>query len=193
MANRRIAVFASGSGTNAQNIIDYFADNQHIEVSCLLSNKPNAYALTRAKNLGVEAICFTREQFYQTPWVVDYLKDIDIDLIVLAGFLWLIPPILIDNFPIINIHPALLPKYGGKNMFGDNVHQAVLQNKEKVSGITIHYVNEKYDDGAIIFQTTCPVEVTDTVDSLANKVHQLEYKYYPQIIEQVINSLPQVK
>jgi phosphoribosylglycinamide formyltransferase-1 len=193
MAIRRIAVFASGSGTNAQNIIDYFTDNQHIEVSCLLSNKPTSYALTRAKNLGVEAICFTREQFYQTPWVVDYLKDIDIDLIVLAGFLWLVPPILIDNFPIINIHPALLPKYGGKNMFGDNVHQAVLQNKEKVSGITIHYVNEKYDDGAIIFQTTCPVEVTDTVDSLANKVHQLEYKYYPQIIEQVINSLPQVK
>jgi phosphoribosylglycinamide formyltransferase 1 len=193
MAVRRIAVFASGSGTNAQNIIEYFADNQYIDVSCILSNKPTAFVVTRARNLGIEATVFNREQFYDSTRVVDYLKDKHIDLVVLAGFLWLVPPLLINNFPVINIHPALLPKYGGKNMYGDYVHQAVLQNKEKVSGITIHYVNEKYDDGAIIFQTTCPVEMSDSVDSLANKVHQLEYKYYPMIIEKVINSLPQVK
>jgi phosphoribosylglycinamide formyltransferase 1 len=186
---RQIAVFASGSGTNAQNIIRYFAQNPHIKVSCLLSNNSSAYALTRATQAGIDTMIFSRDQLYNSSEVITYLVNKRIDLIVLAGFLWLIPKEIIDKFKIINIHPALLPKYGGKNMYGHYVHEAVIQNGEKYSGITIHHVNEKYDEGDVIFQATCNVEPGDTPETLAERIHLLEYKHYPAVIEQVINQL----
>ncbi len=189
MTIRHIAIFASGSGTNAQKIMEYFADNQQIKVECLLSNTSKAYALTRAKNFGIDTLIFSREEFYQTSQVLDYLNDRKINLVILAGFLWLIPVNLINMYPVINIHPALLPAYGGKNMYGRIVHQAVIQNKEPFSGITIHYVNEKYDEGAIIFQAKCAVEPDDTPETLAERIHLLEYQYYPAVIEQVIKTL----
>jgi phosphoribosylglycinamide formyltransferase 1 len=189
MSFKHIAVFASGSGTNAQRIIEYFSDNEHIKVSCLLSNSPKSYALIRAQNLGIETMVFSRDDLYHSSVVTDYLLDKKTNLVVLAGFLWLIPKNLIDLFTVINIHPALLPQYGGKNMYGHYVHEAIIQNREKQSGITIHYVNEKYDDGAIIFQATCDVYPSDTPDSLAERVHQLEYQHYPRIIEKVIHLL----
>jgi phosphoribosylglycinamide formyltransferase 1 len=189
MTIRRIAVFASGSGTNAQKIMEYFKDNQQIKVECLLSNTSKAYALTRAKNFGIDTVIFSREAFYQTSQVLDYLCDRKISLIVLAGFLWLVPVDLINKYPVINIHPALLPAYGGKNMYGSRVHEAVIQNGEQFSGISIHYVNEKYDEGTIIFQAKCAVESDDTPETLAARIHLLEYQYYPAIIEQVINTL----
>lgn len=188
MSISRIALFASGSGTNAQNIIEYFADNQNIKVDCLLSNNPGAYALTRAKNFRIDTFVFSKEEFYHTSLVSEYLLSRGINLIVLAGFLWLVPPPLLDMFTVINIHPALLPAYGGKNMYGNRVHQAVIENRENCSGITIHYVNEKYDDGAIIFQASCRVEPDDTPDTLAARIHELEYRHYPAVIEQVIQA-----
>jgi phosphoribosylglycinamide formyltransferase-1 len=189
MSAKHIAIFASGSGTNAQQIIDYFSVNEHVRVKCLLSNSPKAYALVRAETLGVETKVFTRDDLYNSSVVIDYLQERETDLIVLAGFLWLIPEKLVDRFTVVNIHPALLPKYGGKNMFGHFVHEAVIQNGEKFSGITIHYVNEKYDEGTIIFQATCEVKPEDTPDTLAARIHQLEYQHYPRIIEQVILQL----
>ncbi|HPB06530.1 MAG TPA: formyltransferase family protein, partial [Prolixibacteraceae bacterium] len=143
----------------------------------------------RAHNLLIPSKVFTKNDFYFSDIILNDLKNREVDLIVLAGFLWLVPQNLIDNFPIINIHPALLPKYGGKGMYGDNVHKAVVANGEKESGITIHYVNDKYDDGQIIFQAKCEVLPTDTADDVAKKVHQLEYRYFPEIIEKVVLSL----
>jgi phosphoribosylglycinamide formyltransferase 1 len=186
MSVKQIAIFASGSGTNAQRIIEYFTENEHVRVSCLLSNSRDAFALTRAENLGVETLVFSRNDLNYSSIVYDFLLERKIDLIVLAGFLWLIPEKLIRNFTIINIHPALLPKYGGKNMYGHFVHEAVIQNREKQSGITIHYVNEKYDDGTIIFQAACDVLPDDTPETLASRIHQLEYQHYPKIIGQII-------
>lgn len=183
---KRIALFASGSGSNAQKIIDYFADNKLVEVNCLLSNKPDAFALERARKAGVDTLLFNREQFYHSTFVSDWLQERKIDLIVLAGFLWLVPENIVREFEILNIHPALLPQYGGKNMYGMNVHKAVLDNHEKISGITIHYVNEKYDDGAIIFQATCPVSHDDSPETLAEKIHALEHQYYPKVIEEIV-------
>lgn len=187
---RRIAVFASGSGTNAQNIFEYFAHNEWIVVDSLWSNNEQAFALERAKRFGIETFVFNREQLINTTFVVDELKKRNVDLIVLAGFLWLIPPSLIEAFKIINIHPALLPKYGGKGMYGMKVHETVVENREKESGITIHFVNEKYDEGAIVFQAKCEVSEKDSAEDVANKVHQLEYKYFPVIIEEVLNDIP---
>jgi phosphoribosylglycinamide formyltransferase 1 len=186
---KHIAVFASGSGTNAQHIFDYFAENQNIEVSCLLSNTSKAYVLIRAEQAGIETMVFSRDQLYGTSEVIRYLENKKIDLIVLAGFLWLIPKEMIERFVIINIHPALLPQYGGKNMYGRFVHEAVIQNKEKYSGITIHYVNERYDEGDIIFQTKCNLEPDDTPETLAERIHELEYTHYAVVIEQIINQL----
>jgi phosphoribosylglycinamide formyltransferase-1 len=184
----RLAIFASGSGTNAENIIKYFQNEPQIEVSCICTNRSDAYVIERARQHKTPVMVFSRDEFYNTEKVLIYLKDNKIDWIILAGFLWLIPAYLIDNFPdrIVNIHPALLPKYGGKGMYGNHVHQAVIDHNETVSGITIHLVNHEYDRGSIIFQVTCPVELTDTSDSLASKIHQLEYEYFPRIIEQVI-------
>ena len=181
---KRIALFASGSGTNVENIANYFIDNTEIEIALVLSNKRNAFVLQRAKNMNIPSIIFNREQFKDTNDIVNVLKDNNIDLVVLAGFLWLIPTNLIKAFPnkIINIHPALLPKYGGKGMYGDIVHESVVANNEKESGITIHFVNEKYDEGNIIFQAKCEVLSSDTADDVANKVHALEYKHFPKVI-----------
>lgn len=183
---KRIAIFASGSGSNAQNIIEYFADNENIIVDSVWTNNPSAYVLERAKKCGIDSFIFSREEFKSTLFVVEKLKNRNINLIVLAGFLWLIPSNLIQNFRIINIHPALLPKYGGKGMYGMNVHQAVVENKEIESGISIHFVNEKYDEGEIIFQAVCPVLPSDSPEDVAEKVHQLEYKHFPEVIEKVL-------
>jgi len=186
MDKRRIALFASGSGSNAQNIIEYFSENEFVEVDSVWSNNPNAYAFERAKKFGIDTFVFTKDEFRNSNFVVETLKKRNIDLIILAGFLWLIPVNLIQNFKIINIHPALLPKYGGKGMYGLNVHRAVVENKDSESGISIHFVNEKYDDGEIIFQAKCPVLPTDSPEEVAIKVHQLEYKYFPEVIEKVL-------
>lgn len=186
MENRRIALFASGSGSNAQNIIEYFSENEQVVIDSLWSNNPKAYALERAAKFRIETYVFGREEFKNSNFVVDKLKEREVDLIVLAGFLWLIPLSLVQNFKIVNIHPALLPKYGGKGMFGMNVHKAVVENKESESGISIHFVNEKYDEGELIFQAKCPVSPTDSPSDVANKVHELEYKYFPQIIEKIL-------
>jgi phosphoribosylglycinamide formyltransferase 1 len=188
---KRIAVFASGSGTNAQNIIEYFSKNNEVDVACILSNKKDAYVLERARKLGIESISFTRDEFYNSEFVLNYIEKRNIDLIVLAGFLWLIPEIIIRSFTgrIINIHPALLPKYGGKGMYGSNVHEAVFNNNDKVTGITIHYVNEKYDDGAIIFQDQVDLDSNESPDTIAKKVHTLEYEHFPLVIEKVLDLL----
>jgi phosphoribosylglycinamide formyltransferase 1 len=185
---QHLAIFASGSGTNAENIIRYFQNEPQIRVSCVCANRPDAYVITRAKNFNVPAFIFTRADFYQTQDVLNYLISLKIDWIILAGFLWLVPAYLIDHFPnrIINIHPALLPKFGGKGMYGHHVHQAVIDQGETVSGISIHYVNHEYDQGDLIYQATCPVEPGDTPDSLAARVHELEYAYFPKIIEREI-------
>lgn len=184
-----IAIFASGSGTNAQRIIEYFSKSKEIFVDSLWSNNENAYALIRAEKMGIETFTFDHEEFYHTNEVLDRLYDRRIDIIVLAGFLWLLPRNLTELFPVINIHPALLPRYGGKGMYGMNVHKAVLASHDQESGITIHRVNEHYDQGAVIFQTTCPVLSDDTPETLAARVHELEYLHYPRVIEEVINSM----
>lgn len=186
MDTKKIAIFASGSGTNAQNIFEYFSGNEKVVVDSLWANKPDAFALKRAQNFGIDNFVFNREDFYKTAEIVDTLKNRKVDLIVLAGFLWLIPSKLIESFSIINIHPALLPKYGGKGMYGMNVHRAVVENKEKESGISIHFVNEKYDEGKIVFQAKCQVQENDTPEMVAEKVHQLEYRYFPEVIEKVL-------
>ncbi len=183
---KKIAIFASGSGTNAQAIMQHFAENKKVSVDSLWSNKPDAFALKRARDLGVETFTFNRHQFYETDEVVRTLKERKIDLIVLAGFLWLVPQNLIAGFPIINIHPALLPKYGGKGMYGMRVHQAVVENKDVETGISIHIVNKNYDEGELVFQAKCAVLPQDSPEEVAEKVHELEYRYFPSIIEKYI-------
>jgi len=183
-----IAIFASGSGTNAQRIIEYFSTSKEIFVDSLWSNNENAYALIRAEKLGIETFTFEQEEFYRSNEILDKLIERRIDMIVLAGFLWLVPKNLTELFTVINIHPALLPKYGGKGMYGMNVHKAVLASKDKESGISIHRVNSNYDEGNIIFQATCPVLRGDTPETLAARVHELEYEHYPRVIEEVLLS-----
>jgi phosphoribosylglycinamide formyltransferase 1 len=189
---RNIAVFASGSGTNAENIIQYFSNRNTAKVSLVLSNKRQALVLKRAEQLNIRTVFFEHKEFYVTGKVLRYLALYKIDFIVLAGFLWLVPESILEQYPgrIINIHPALLPRYGGKGMYGDAVHRAVIGNNDSESGITIHYVNKKYDDGDIIFQERCEVISSDTPESLAVKVHSLEYQYYPRIIEELVIKLP---
>jgi len=183
---KRIAIFASGSGTNAQNIIEYFRNSRDITVDSLWSNNENAYALIRAEKLGIETFTFGRDELYRSIEVLETLSERKIDMIVLAGFLWLLPQNLTEEFAVINIHPALLPKYGGKGMYGRHVHEAVIRNREKESGISVHYVNERYDAGSIIFQTRCAVVPADNAQTLAEKIHQLEYEHYPRIIEELL-------
>jgi phosphoribosylglycinamide formyltransferase-1 len=180
---KNIAILASGSGTNAQNIIQHFQNHSTIRVDSVWSNRKDAYVLERAAKYGVDNGVFTRDQFYQSEEFLNLLKSRNIDLVVLAGFLWLVPTNLIHAFPIINIHPALLPAYGGKGMYGDKVHEAVITNREKESGITIHLVDEVYDHGAILHQEKCPVLPSDTPETLAKRIHQLEYEYFPKVIE----------
>lgn len=181
----KIALFASGSGTNVENIANYFTNNNQIECSLVLSNKKDAYVLERAKILNIPALVFNRNEFYNSTRIADLLKENKIDLIVLAGFLWLVPDNLIKSYSgkIINIHPALLPKYGGKGMYGSKVHEAVIANNETESGITIHLVNEHYDEGEHLFQATCEVGINDNADDVAKKIHELEYKHFPKAIE----------
>lgn len=188
---KRIAIFASGSGSNAQKILEYFRDNSLAEVSIILSNNPEAYVLQRADNFETPTHVFDKEEFYQTDSIVDLLKNLQIDLVVLAGFLWLIPANLINAFPnqIINIHPALLPSFGGKGMYGDRVHQAIIEAKETESGITIHFVNENFDEGGIIYQAKYKIEPNDTLELIRFKGQQLEHLHYPKIIETIIKEL----
>lgn len=187
---KNIALFASGSGTNVENIIKYFQKcNCNIQPKIILSNKKDAYVLKRAEMFNIKSFVFNHSQLNNTNDIIDILNENNIEYIILAGFLWLIPSNLIKAYPnkIINIHPALLPKYGGKGMYGDNVHKQIVKNKETESGITIHFVNEKYDEGNIIFQAKCNILPTDTADDVANKIHKLEYNHFPKIIERVIN------
>jgi len=189
---RNIAIFASGSGTNAEKIIKYFSNRKTGKVTLVLSNKREAYVLKRAEKNNVRSFFFERADFYNSEKVLDTLLKNKIDFIVLAGFLLLIPENILNSFKgrIINIHPALLPKYGGKGMYGERVHQAVLANSESESGITIHYVNRFYDEGDIVFQAKCKVLPGDTSESLALRIHALEYEHFPEVIEKIIEKLP---
>jgi phosphoribosylglycinamide formyltransferase-1 len=182
-----IAIFASGSGTNAQAIVEHFLAKGANPVKLILSNKPDAFVLERANKLNIEKIVFNRDEFYNSDRILAILESYKIDYIILAGFLWLIPVNLLKKYSnrIINIHPALLPKYGGKGMYGMKVHEAVVANKETQSGITIHFVNEEYDRGEIIFQASCSVDPNDTAEMVANKIHTLEYTHFPSIVEKI--------
>lgn len=188
MPKFKIAIFASGSGTNAEKILEYFQHNTNTEVSLILSNKENAGVIERAKRWQVPVRIFNRNTFYNTNEIVDLLQQEQISLVILAGFLWLIPENLVQAFPqkMINIHPALLPGYGGKGMYGNKVHQAVHAANEAETGITIHYVNERYDEGAIIFQASCQLTPEDTPESIAHKVQKLEHEYFPKVIGDLV-------
>ena len=187
----KIAIFASGTGSNAQKIIDYFGGNKNLNISLIVSNKPEAGVINIAEAHKIPILLLDKEIFFRVDAYVDTLKKFGIHLVVLAGFLWKVPAALIAAFPnkIINIHPALLPNYGGKGMYGHFVHEAVIANKEKESGITIHYVNEHFDEGEHIFQATCPVFPTDTPDTLAARVHQLEHAHFAKVIESIIQNI----
>ncbi|WP_299533338.1 phosphoribosylglycinamide formyltransferase [Ulvibacterium sp.] len=186
---KNIVLFASGSGSNVENIAHYFKSNPDVTISAVLSNKKDAMVLERCNRLNISSLYFNRSSFYEKDLVRKILRTLNPDLIVLAGFLWKMPRNLIQDFPdkIINIHPALLPKYGGKGMYGNRVHQAVKENREVETGITIHFVNENYDEGAIIYQAKTTISPEDTVQSIASRVQALEYKYFPKIIEKLLN------
>tara|TARA_B100000609_G_C17166721_1_gene409320 strand:+ start:465 stop:1082 length:618 start_codon:yes stop_codon:yes gene_type:complete len=188
---KRIAILASGVGSNAVSIIKYFKENSGADVVLVGSNKPEALVLKKAADLGVPSFVFNKGALTSRPDVLNKLLKEEIDFIVLAGFLLQIPESIVRAFPnrIVNIHPALLPKFGGKGMYGKHVHQAVIEAKEKESGITIHYVNEFYDDGAVVFQTRCSVGENDSITTLVEKIQALERKYYPLIIEKIIQKL----
>jgi phosphoribosylglycinamide formyltransferase-1 len=184
----KLAILASGNGTNAQRISEYFAGNEQVSVDCIIYNKRDAYVAERAKKLGVTSHYFGRADFYSNGNVLRYLQEREIDWVILDGFLWLVPEDMLKAFPnrIINIHPALLPKYGGKGMYGHHVHEAVIANKEKESGITIHIVDDQYDRGLTLFQAKCSLTDADTPDTLADKIHLLEQEYFPVVIEKTV-------
>ena len=188
---KNIAILASGSGSNAENIANYFAGSDYAKVSLIVANNPNAYVLERAKKLNIESLTITKADFMAADGLIEELQKRDIDFIVLAGFLLLVPQKLIDAYPgrIVNIHPALLPKHGGKGMYGDRVHQAVVAAGDTESGITIHLIDCDYDKGTTFFQATCPVLPEDTPDDVANKVHALEYEHFPRVIEEILHTL----
>ncbi|MCQ2295947.1 MAG: phosphoribosylglycinamide formyltransferase [Bacteroidales bacterium] len=183
-----IAILASGNGTNAQQISEYFAGSDKVCVKCIIYNRKDAYVAERAKNLGIPAHYFSRKDFYENGSVMQYLKEQQIDWVILAGFLWLVPDDMLAAYPdhIINIHPALLPNYGGKGMYGHHVHEAVIANHEKESGITIHIVDNRYDCGTTLFQAKCTLTDEDTPDTLAEKIHLLEKAYFPMVIEKTV-------
>lgn len=187
----KIAIFASGAGSNAANIIKHFQKSATVSVALIVCNKPGAGVLQIAADNRVPTLLIEKERFFKGDAYLPDLKIAGIDFIVLAGFLWKVPDALIAAYPnkIINIHPALLPKYGGKGMFGAKVHEAVIAAGEKESGITIHFVNEHYDEGAPIFQAVCSIDQNDSPDSLAKKIHELEYAHFPLQIEQLLNKL----
>jgi phosphoribosylglycinamide formyltransferase-1 len=186
---KRIVIFASGSGTNAENLIKFFHNRENASVIQVLTNNPHAKVLERAKKLNVSALSFNKIAFTDTHDVLNILKSSKPDLIILAGFLWKFPEHILKEFTnkVINIHPALLPKYGGKGMYGMHVHEAVVSNKEKETGITIHYVNEHYDEGAIIFQEKCIVDPSDSAQDVANKIHELEMEHFPKVVETLLH------
>ena len=188
---KNIAIFASGAGTNAENIIRYFANDERIKVVLVLSNNQKAGVHARVNALGVPSFVFTREEFSEGTPNVDILAEYEVDFIVLAGFMCFVSEPLQKAFSarIVNIHPSLLPKFGGKGMYGMHVHEAVVKSGEKESGITIHYINEHYDEGAIIFQASCPVHPNDTPEDLAARVHALEYEYYPKVVEEILGKV----
>ncbi|NVO19446.1 MAG: phosphoribosylglycinamide formyltransferase [Bacteroidetes bacterium] len=184
-----IAIFASGNGTNAQNLAEYSRGKESLNISAIYCNNPDAYVLERARSLGIPSVQFGRNNFYQERWILDDLRNRKTDWIILAGFLWLIPGYLLKEFPnrIVNIHPALLPNFGGKGMYGSRVHEAVIASGVKESGITIHFVNENYDEGQIIFQAKCKIEADDTPITLANKIHGLEQAHFPEVVAKLIS------
>ena len=187
---KRIVIFASGSGTNAENLIRFFQDKDHVSVVLVLTNNPHAKVIERCNILKTSCLSFNRTSFYSTEIILDILKNNNPDLIVLAGFLWKFPDSILNAFPnkVINIHPALLPKFGGKGMYGMHVHEAVVTNKEVETGITIHYVNEHYDEGAVIFQAKCEVTSTDTAENVAAKIHELEMEHFPKVVDSLLFS-----
>ena len=189
--SKKIAVFASGSGSNAENIARYFSDKSIANVELIITNRADSYVVERAKQMNIKSAFFPNSAWKEPKEVLDLLMSHKINFIVLAGFLIRVPEAILNKYPnrVINIHPALLPKFGGKGMYGDNVHNAVIEAKEKESGITIHYCNEHYDEGDIIFQAKCEVLPTDTAEDVANKVHKLEYKHFPIIIEKLVKQL----
>ena len=186
---KRIVIFASGSGTNAENLIKFFHNRENASVIQVLTNNPHAKVLDRCKKLKISALSFNKIAFTETNDVLQILKNNQPDLIILAGFLWKFPEKILSHFTnkVINIHPALLPKYGGKGMYGMRVHEAVVNNKEKETGITIHYVNDQYDEGVIIFQAKCPVLASDSAEDVASKIHELEMKYFPEVVNSLLN------
>jgi phosphoribosylglycinamide formyltransferase-1 len=188
---KRIAIFASGSGSNAQKIMEHFKRSSDAEVVLILTNNPQAYVLQRADNFEIPSHIFTREELYQTDAVIKLLKNLQVDLIVLAGFLWLVPASLLKAFPnkIINLHPALLPKFGGKGMYGDHVHKAVLAAKEEESGITIHFVDEQFDEGEILHQSRFKIEPGDNLEMIKFKGQQLEHQHFPRVIESLLKKM----
>ena len=185
---KRIVIFASGSGSNAENIIKYFQKNKLAKVTLVLSNKSAANVLVRAKKLSVPSKTFNKSELINSDRIANILRNESPDLVVLAGFLLKFPKTILKDFPnkVINIHPALLPKYGGKGMYGMLVHESVVKNKESETGITIHYVNENYDEGAIIFQKSFQLSENDTSESVAHKIHELEYEFLPKVIEEIL-------
>ena len=186
----RLAILGSGNGTNAQQISEYFAGRTDVEVACIIYNKKDAYIAQRAKNLGIESHYFGRSDFFQNGNVLKYLAEKKVDWVILAGFLWLVPEDMLAAYPnrIINIHPALLPKYGGKGMYGHHVHEAVVAAGEHESGITIHIVDRHYDRGTTLFQARCTVTPDDTPDTLAAKIHLLEKEHFPRVIDETIKA-----
>lgn len=188
---KRIAIFASGSGSNAQKLMEYFKSSPDVEVALVLTNNSDAYVLQRADNFEIPSHIFDKQEFMQTDNIVNLLKNMDIDLVVLAGFLWLIPSNLLQAFPnqIINIHPSLLPKYGGKGMYGDKVHLEIILNKEHESGITIHFVNEHFDEGEIIHQSHFRIEKNDDLEMIKFKGQQLEHLHYPKVVENLLKKM----
>lgn len=185
---KRIVIFASGSGTNAENLINFFKNKKEASVVLVLTNNPQAKVLERAKRLGVSALSFNKIALTETQDVLNILIASKPDIIVLAGFLWKFPEKILNAFSnkVINIHPALLPKYGGKGMYGKFVHEAVVKNKERETGITIHYVNENYDEGKVIFQVKCKVDPEDSTDDVASKIHELEMEHFPKVVESLL-------
>tara|TARA_B110000879_G_C11011814_1_gene447304 strand:+ start:313 stop:894 length:582 start_codon:yes stop_codon:yes gene_type:complete len=190
MIAKKIAIFASGSGSNTQSIIQYFQQKENIEIALIMCNKSNAFVVQRAQKLGVKCIVFNSETFKNNLGFLDILSKYEVNWIVLAGFLLKIPEYIIEDFQgkIINIHPALLPKYGGKGMYGMNVHRSVIENNETESGISIHYVNKNYDEGKMIFQASCAINAGDSPEDLANKIRLLEHQHYPKVIEETIKN-----
>ncbi|PZP41808.1 MAG: phosphoribosylglycinamide formyltransferase [Pseudopedobacter saltans] len=182
---KHIAIFASGAGSNAANLIQYFSKNEQVNIELIVCNKPNAGVLSIASDNNIPYIIIEKERFFNGDAYLTILKEYKIDFIVLAGFLWKVPLLLIQSYPnkIVNIHPALLPKYGGKGMYGAHVHEAIIANKEQETGITIHLVDEIYDNGKILFQARCQVIDSDTAETVAQKVHQLEYAHFPEQVE----------